>query len=148
MKGAHSAVRYLGVCFVREVEVSELLRVYLQSTTGHFSPIRFPATGTLATKTAGPVAVPGKEGEVSGAGECSTKSPTKLQKQTQEISTGVFQTLGRRPSRFSRHCEYISSRRVLPLLPESLDGFQMREVGEDGGGGTVKGCKKSLAPCR
>lgn len=26
-----------------------------------------------------------------------------------------------------QHCEYISSRTVLPLLPESLDGFQMRE---------------------
>lgn len=72
----------------------------------------------------------------------------QITKADPEITTGVFQTLGRRPSRFSRHCEYISSRRVLPLLPESLDGFQMREVGEGGGGGTVKGCKKSLAPWR
>lgn len=45
-----------------------------------------------------------------------------------------------------QHCEYISSRTVLPLLPQSLDGFQMRE---DGGGGTAKGCKiERLAPRR
>lgn len=37
------------------------------------------------------------------------KLSTKEQKQAPENSTGVFQTFERRPSRFSRHCEYITS---------------------------------------
>lgn len=143
MKGAPSAALLSRGCALRgKWEVSELLRAYLRSTIGHFSPKDSQQTGTLTTKTIRPVAgcLGKKRGvKVSCPGvsknllQCSKKSSTKLQKQAPENSAGVFQTLARRPSRFSRHCEYISSWWVLPLLPELLDGFQMREVKEGRG---------------
>lgn len=160
LKPAQSVACYLAplrACFAREVEVSELLGVYLRRMIGHLFH-KAPSAGTTTTKTIKHSWTPGwKRGglavqrrvklRLSG----SWKFPQKEQKRAPENSTGVFQTFERRPTSFSRHCEYITSWWVLPLLPELLDGFQMREVRREKRRGGVKGVlKKSvcLAPWR
>lgn len=91
-----------GGCLVREVEVSELLRLYLRSAIGQPKQ-QHPS--------------PGAWEKGRGSPERSTKSSTKLQKQTQEMSSGVFQTLERL---LSNIVNTLAVGRFFPSFPSRL----------------------------
>lgn len=127
-------------CFVREVGVSELLRLYLREhdrTPFHYDPQRLNYTTTTTKLHAWKEkekdrgwGVSMSKAKKSNLGWVLRETFTNEQKQAPESWTGVFQTYERRPSRFPRTVNTLAVDR---FFPSSRAAWWIPDEGGKGG---------------